>query len=191
MYCIFIQDIHLRCSSSNTILKQTTAIKHNNNSNNTVKESEGETVNSVWSEPGLTHGVCIEFIWLGNTVIFSVKKSGGEKWRGYLCLTEVKRFSPRPAASLLTTRQPSPPANTHLVRSPLHTSCHSTEALTRPPLLKHLKSNVKSFQVSRCSSVFFCFCARGEAELRGRAQRQVHQVQGQLFFFLPLFHLCN
>lgn len=122
-------------------------------------------------------------------MIFSVKKSGGEKWRGYLCLTEVKSFSPRPAASLLTTRQPSPPANTHLVRSPLHTSCHSTEALTRPSLLKHLQSNVKSFQVSRRSSVFLCFCARGEAELRGRAQRQVHQVQGQLFFFFffPFF----
>lgn len=56
---------------------------------------------------------------------FLSSKSGGEKWCGYLCLTEVKSFSPRPNASPLTVRQPSAPASTHLVRSHVCTGCCS------------------------------------------------------------------
>lgn len=129
----------------------------------------------VWSEPELAHGVCVDFIQPGNAVIFSGKKNlGGEKWRGYLCLTEVKSFSPRPAASPLTGRQP-PPADQHSpgeTVSTLHNSCHWTEPLAK---FKQLNSELLCLLL---------FVPRREAELRRRAaHRQVNQVQGQLSFF--------
>lgn len=86
------------------------------------------------SKPELTHGMCIEFIWLGTRIIFSVKKSEGEKWSVYLCLTEVKSFSPRPAVSPLTTRPSSLPS----ICSPCEiTPSHRLQEQRRPRLNTH------------------------------------------------------
>lgn len=119
-------------------------------------------VNSIPSEPELTHGVCIEFIWLGTGMIFSVKNQ--EVKNGMvICAWQKLRAFPWgplppcwPQGSLFLSSSHSPCEIT-----PLHSlfGWHIPRLPWTSIVSVHLAQGLFSFLFNLPASVCFCLCA--------------------------------